>query len=271
MATTISVIAAVAAFALSPLGLLIGAIAAAVFAWAKFTESGQAARDLFGEIIADIGTRLLQGDLAGAWDTVVKGMASAWDAFSLGVLEVFHAVVDSVAALWNDLMNSVKGSLVFMEAALRATGQESAANAVASVRSGVGVVAGAGTAALGVTAAGVVSAENVARDKANQSAREFAGHIAGGSERLSEELQSIIDQFKNLGAGGKLQLPGAAELAKAATTVTFSGSALLAAGQGGGPQREMLKLARDTKELNKKQLKKNEELVTLTERSLKFV
>lgn len=322
-ATAVTMLGAVVGFLTSPVTLVVAAIAAGVFAWARFTESGrasvQALIDFFaplletartaiagigdalmsgdltlagqiavtalkliflqglnaiadmmggtlGAVIKTIGVDLIQGDLAGVWDTVVKGMAMAWDAFALGIVSAFQAAINLVAGLWNTLVAGIRVSIGVLQSAAASLGQQGIADALGKVNEGVGAIGATGSAALSVgsAAAGAVAADRQRR--AAQSAFDFAGKIGAGSaesdakvEALTKELAALREQAAQAreAAGLKreeLAAPDVAGLRGESSTVTFSGAALLAAGQGGGPQQQMLRELKAQKAIQAKQL-----------------
>lgn len=142
---------------LSPVGLVLAAIAGGVYAWTQFSDSGRAAfanvmaaikplldtfmatfqgikdalsaGDLalagriailglkvafvqglsaiadavggqFGAMIGKLGSQILSGDLTGAWNTAVAGMAAVWETFSSGIVRAFSKAIKSIIAAW---------------------------------------------------------------------------------------------------------------------------------------------------------------------------
>jgi hypothetical protein len=60
-----------------------------------------------GNMISDIGGKLLNGDLSGAWSDVIDGMQVIWAGFSSSVVSVFSGVVDAVIDLWDGLTGKI--------------------------------------------------------------------------------------------------------------------------------------------------------------------
>ena len=116
IATIVGAIGGAIGFVLSPLGLLVGGFAAAVAAWARFTESGQATvaaiRETFGqmletgrEAVAGIADALMAGDLALAGEIAIAGLR-------LMVMQGLLALSDLVGGQWGDTVASVGNSLL---------------------------------------------------------------------------------------------------------------------------------------------------------------
>jgi hypothetical protein len=53
-----------------------------------------------GDFVGSLGTQLAGGNLAGAWQTMLKGMSAAWASFSQWVVGVAASVAHSIIAAW---------------------------------------------------------------------------------------------------------------------------------------------------------------------------
>ncbi len=84
----------------------------------------------FGKLVASIGGKLAEGNIAGAWQDVVAGMSTVWDGFVSGVVGTFSAAALAVVDAWKNAVNSITDFLlenaakggVFGRAALAGTG-----------------------------------------------------------------------------------------------------------------------------------------------------
>src|SRR4029078_9192871 len=65
-----------------------------------------------GAVIGDIGSRLIQGDLRGAWETVIAAMAKLWADFSAGVVSVFTSAANMVVDTWKGAVKSISDALL---------------------------------------------------------------------------------------------------------------------------------------------------------------
>lgn len=68
----------------------------------------------FGDFLGTLGTQILDGDLSGAWDTVVAGMASIWDSFCEGLVAVFTQAARAVTDVWEKSVNAIANTLLDM-------------------------------------------------------------------------------------------------------------------------------------------------------------
>jgi hypothetical protein len=67
---------------------------------------------ILGAAIGDVGTRLIQGDLKGAWETVVKGMAKVWADFAEGIVAIFTMATRAVIDAWQQTQNTITNTLL---------------------------------------------------------------------------------------------------------------------------------------------------------------
>lgn len=51
-----------------------------------------------GDLIGTLGTQILSGDLAGAWETVVSGLASVWHDFAAGIVDEWNSAVKAIVS-----------------------------------------------------------------------------------------------------------------------------------------------------------------------------
>jgi hypothetical protein len=74
---------------------------------AGFGALSSAVGGQLGDFLGKIGTQITSGDFAGAWDTVVSGMAVVWKTFSAGVVAVFSAAIDKVKGVWKAISGEI--------------------------------------------------------------------------------------------------------------------------------------------------------------------
>lgn len=165
------VVASVIAAILSPLGLVIVGVVAAVGAFLSFTQSGQqlvsyltagfmglletvlyvwggisnalAASNwalagqiamtalegailagvesissliggVFGDVIATIGTKLIKGDLQGAWNSTLLAMGTVFSSFVSGVVGVFTSMTRSMIDTWSGAVEKIANKILDM-------------------------------------------------------------------------------------------------------------------------------------------------------------
>ena len=240
-----------------------------------------------GDALGSIGTDLIQGDFAGAWQTAVAGMAATWDSFAAGIVEVMAAVVGKIKQLWDAAVIGIRGSIAGLRGIVGVTlGGTKAGKALdtllSTADSAVGVGGAVGSTVLGVgkSATDIVAA--AARDREAKSSDAFNKRIASGADRarqaaddLGRQLDDLTGQAAN--ARAKAAERFAAESpasvtaeAKSSVAGTFSAAAFLALAQGGktGLERiadEQLKEQRRHTQLLDEQVQKTTNL----ERALK--
>ncbi len=61
----------------------------------------------FGDFLGTIGTQIAGGDLAGAWSTVVTGMANLWAGFAEGLVAVFTVAARAIIDMWQGIENKL--------------------------------------------------------------------------------------------------------------------------------------------------------------------
>jgi hypothetical protein len=69
-------------------------------------------KSIFGETFGAIANQILEGDLSGAWATVVDSMLVHWQGFKVAVLEVFGDIVIYVSKMWTGLQNKISKWLI---------------------------------------------------------------------------------------------------------------------------------------------------------------
>ena len=60
-----------------------------------------------GDFIGVFGSELASGDLTGAWDTAVKGMAAVWDSFTEGITAAFTQAARFVVNIWQNATSAI--------------------------------------------------------------------------------------------------------------------------------------------------------------------
>jgi hypothetical protein len=249
--------------------------------------------DLFegtlGDAIGTIGTQLITGDFAGAWDTAIAGITAAWDSFAAGILEVMAALVRKIQELWDQAVIGMRVSIgVIRGAAGGLLGGTHAGDAIDKLlsRADAAVTLGgnAGKVGLGIVSAGANVLSAVANARERESADKFGRRIAGGADKARAAADDLAKRLADLsgqaaearakaGARFTAESPAAvAEDAAKKTSVagTFSAAAFLALAQGGktGLERiadEQLKEQRKQTQLLDEQVQKTTNL----ERALK--
>lgn len=244
----------------------------------------------FGAVIGDIATRLIKGDLAGAWQTVIKSMATLWASFSQGIVGVFAKAAAKITELWKSTVKGLADSIleasakggVFGAIASKVLGvdlkaeQEKSDRLNAQLGLGKQDLLGEAKAAAGQQIDGMAgpieeflaAMEQTAVDAATAAEADLKQQLAAGEEpsdavqRLQKELAELRQQAAAAkaaaaqGAGAnKPDLPNGSEL-KRQVSVGFSAAGLLAAGQGGGGPQE--RIVRGIEALNKKQDRQND-------------
>jgi hypothetical protein len=238
---------------------------------------------VFGEVIGDIGTRLISGDLKGAWDSTVTAMGTLWASFSAGVVEVFSAAANAVLTAWQKVTSTITDALLDSSAGggiwgsvvskfLGVDVQKQVADNARMDRErqarGMGGPQdllgegkkGARDQIAGQAAAGKNWVDQLRKQAEETGAAAVEAQIErnkkapSGSDR-ERELQNRLDGLTKQAAKEAAGLPKLAglpdkeEFGKVA--VGFSGAALALQLQGGGqnPQREMLGEMKKNKEL----------------------
>jgi hypothetical protein len=249
-------------------------------------QISQAIGGTLGAALGDIGTRVIQGDLQGAWQTAVAGMGQLWADFSLGIVNLMVSAMKGVMDLWQKTVSGIANGLLKMSAEGGVLGK--IANLfvgadVAKIKAendrldrermakgmggpqdifsiGSGSINDSTSALRGPVDEFMRGLGAAARDAA-QDADARLGSRAG-TPRVNEELQRERENLERLRreaeqaaaaakrkkADGSDLGPVAAELKSAATVTGFSGFALGLAGQGGGVQEIARTAAQQLKE-----------------------
>ena len=66
----------------------------------------------FGKMVGTIGERLISGDLTGAWNAAISGMASVWATFAEGAVAVFTVAARSIISVWQGVQNMLTDTLL---------------------------------------------------------------------------------------------------------------------------------------------------------------
>lgn len=257
---------------------------------------------LWGDTIASIGSDLLSGDFAGAWDTAVVGMGSMWEAFNKGVVETFVGTATMITELWS---KTVQGITDWM---LKTASQGGAMGKAMSAVLGVDMQAEnarrdklnaqAKSMGLATSESGLSEAQRVAREQvqgiegsikdrllaAQQAANASIGSsnedalrnkvsgsgsaMSGVIGQLEAELAALNQKAAEAAAkaagdkGPGLEGPGTPLMGKSSTASTFSAAALQALGAGGGPMDKLLKVNENQKAIQQKQLETAQQTTT---------
>lgn len=236
---------------------------------------------VFGDVVKNIGGKLLRGDLQGAWDSVLLLMGAGWDAFMAAILDTMKATIDMVRAMWNTMIAAIDVSLIGIAMTLRKYGGKAgaaAADALGAASSGLRLGSGAVNTGLSAGSSTVGALQDAAQRRAAESRDVAADDIVSGSNQTSKELTDLQRELAEANdearkarngiaggakAGGGLAVAGAAgdmaganpgEIAKSLTSAaTFSGAALaaMAGGANNIPKQQL--------EVQRKQLAKMDE------------
>ncbi len=249
--------------------------------------------ETFGDVLGTIGTQIAGGGFAGAWDTAVLGMAAVWDTFTQSIVNAFTAAANVVTDVWQKATTAISDFILsnqktvknFIDFAVASTpggqlaehfaggkasdfllGPDIAPGDVGKAKQ----IAGQQLASQADAVRKQLDAANAAAAaKATQSAGAFGDRIKGGASKSFDALADAKAELDRLNAeaakkaAGRAKglegpgVPDVAGLKNAASAATFSGSALIAFGQGGGPQE---RIAKDMAE-SRKHLKEAVELL----------
>lgn len=248
----------------------------------------------FGNAISNIGGKLIKGDLAGAWDSVVKNMAALWDGFVSGIVNAFTSAAKVVTDIWAGLAKKVADTLVDIsskssvvsnallgvdlkkeeerrkklnEEARKvgaATDDRTVAEQVkAGAREGIDQKATAIKSALDAVNAAVAA-------KAEESAAAASADNAAGAAESSEEVKRLTKELAELrqqaavawAGANAAKAPGLAaglpdiEAAKRATFGSFSAAGLAGNATSGGDKvaKTLVEMKRDRREQFEKEM-----------------
>lgn len=216
---------------------------------------------VLGDAVLSFSDKIIKGDLAGAFQIVVQGAAALWDSFVSGIVTAFADAMRQIDDMWRGMVLRITVAMNGLAAALaKVPGGGAAAAALGNASAGIGGGLGSiGGAVIGTATAAVGVAASAQRDKAARSRDAFISSAVGGADDAREELDRLRAELaamrdiaaRGVGAGLDRRPDVTAEgLAEAKfSTVTFSGAALLAAGQGGGgPAQRIAKATEKTVE-----------------------
>jgi hypothetical protein len=81
-----------------------------------FVDGLNTIADLIGGTLGDtlgvVASEITSGNITGAWQTVVKGMAKLWADFSQGVVTVFTSAAKAVVDAWQSSVNAIANGLL---------------------------------------------------------------------------------------------------------------------------------------------------------------
>lgn len=213
--------------------------------WIANTLSGT-----LGDTIGTIGTQLLAGDLTGAWNTTVSGMASAWVEFAEGLVAVFTVASRAIVGLWESAVGFLSDKILELGAMLPESVQELLLGAKITPGD-VGQAQGFARDFTGGRADAMRgtldSWDRSMQDRTREAQQAFADRTRGGVDAagsaaagLAAELDSLREQAarareavkSNADAAASGPAAASAELRSAASG-TFSAAGALALGFGG--------------------------------------
>lgn len=206
-----------------------------------FLQGLETIHKLFGDTIGTIIGQIVNGDLAGAWETTTAALTITWDAFSTNIVERFREASESIMAIWRETAGFLNDNILDYLSA--ATGKDLALGGMSRGKKRLGDPAPSPPGAAPKSPE-VAQAEKVLEDATT-------GQAAAASEAvkaLQAELASLRAQASgkvaamNAGAaesGGKGFGAGGGSLGKA-SAASFSLAALaMSAGRGGFEQKQL--------------------------------
>lgn len=214
---------------------------------------------LFGESFADfmgtIRTQLLSGDIAGAWETTVSGMATIWHNFVEGIVAVFTEASKALIGVWQKVTTGIAQQILALGQMLPTTlgtallgvdpSTVNLAQAQGFAAESIGQQAGIGRDWLDNLSRG-------AQDRSRKAEEDFASRTAGGSDKfdaLIREMQDDLFALRERVATERAaaeqeqdeqsrQQQAIAGDSKAKVAGSFSAAALLAEAGGRSPVQE---------------------------------
>jgi hypothetical protein len=138
VAAVIAFLGSVFAALVSPIGLTVAAVTAAIVAWTRYTASGRAAvtylTERLGEFLAfgkevfgGIADALMAGDLALAGRVAMAGLMLAVETGKLAIIESWHDLKISLFAIWDEVRIQAQAAVAFIAGAFTSFGQQLAA------------------------------------------------------------------------------------------------------------------------------------------------
>lgn len=234
---------------------------------------------ILGGAIGKIGTDIIKGDLASAWDSTIGAMGAVWDTLVAGMTSAFSAAIKNIRSLLQTVTTQISGTANLLAGIVTASGAPGSQQIAAGLR-GAGAVAGAAGAGADAALAPVDSVASAISQasaaKAAQSIGKAVEDLGGGATEATAELIRMnieLNELRNRAKAGResalagfaAKAPGADSDLKpvaAKTFATFSAAALVAnaGGKGKDPvvaklddlikvEKDILKLDRARKEM----------------------
>jgi hypothetical protein len=210
---------------------------------------------IWGAALEDLGSRILGGDFAGAWDTAVKGMGAIWDVFTVGVVSGFASAIREMQKMWKPFAEDISNWLIKQGARkdwFKGTADEG--------RYGIRVqdpIGWAARALLGVDEVAEQSVapaqelarqqldsteerineyfenlKSVAEDAAMAAGESLSDHVASGAEEAAERIRALSEELAALRAEAATR---AAAAKKAREEAAAAGPEGIAGAKAGGP------------------------------------
>ena len=214
---------------------------------------------LFGEtfetLFGSIATDLIEGNFAGAWDTVMKGVAAGWDAVALGFVQVFSEVINQLSGMWATFQNGMVATLHGLSIGARIQGQGVLADqlqgAANSLMSGAGGAGDAVTAGITVGQSAAKAFADSMAERSTRSAVAFGGKLNAGEGKTNAEIAALMMELKELrarAAAAKKADPAAggvggdfaAKVAVSSAASAGGAMALASSGSGGSVAKQTL-------------------------------
>jgi hypothetical protein len=212
-----------------------------------------------GDAVAQIGTQVLQGDLEGAFISTSEAMGATWDTFVSGMVMAFQGAIVAIEQMWKASITGMQATIGGMQATLRKLGLGTAASALGTIAGGLAVGGGgAGNVATGV---GRTLAGGFGVGNVRATPRGFSplAGATGAAEAELAELRKKFEEMRARAAQGAAANPfGVGGATTAVSTFSAAGAAALGAG-GGSIQAKTYSEIREHKKIAAESLRLQKE------------
>lgn len=193
--TMFSLVTSAIAVVFSPLGVLIGSLAAAGAAWLTFTQSGQAVVSFFTtrfsrivafvrETVGGITDALMAGDFGGAAEIALQAVQDAFAATMADLAGIWSGIQAAAAPVWNAIVSTTTSALDMVSGVMRRV----FGSAWEYVESGAGRVANALAATWDRVSTGFRQAFAAVADVARQTFGGIVDALSAGDIMLAGEI-----------------------------------------------------------------------------------
>lgn len=149
---------------------------------------------ILGGAIGKIGTDIIKGDLASAWDSTVGGMAAIWDTLVAGMAMAFRAAVQAIQSMLHQVITRFQETANLIAGLIEATGAPGSQQTGAAIRGASALAGAAGTTIdANLTGLGGVAGaiETATRNQAVESMTKAVEDLSGGADEASDELMRM--------------------------------------------------------------------------------